>query len=185
MLYLKARGKPMKNFLNSLIRFMVNSIIILALVGLCAIAFVVILSKSSNVPLEESISYVSSFQLEDIHDFFTSSQDNSSSIPTNIMIDSYSDNAPTSNNSPFFYYQQLDSNAKIIYDALYQNIDSLKKENCVIPFDKQFNSLLHETDGQSKLNQSFQSALDAFFYDHPSFFIGSAEVILHHLESLL
>ncbi len=69
-----------------------------------------------------------------------------------------------------YYYNQLDSNAKIIYDNLETNIPNLKKDNLKINFSTQFNSLLNQTNGTKELSKSFQSAVDAFFYDHPELF---------------
>lgn len=69
-----------------------------------------------------------------------------------------------------YYYKQLDSNSKIIYDKLESNIDNLKKNNYKLNFSTQFNTLLHESNGTKKLSESFQAAIDAFFYDHPELF---------------
>lgn len=69
-----------------------------------------------------------------------------------------------------FYYKQLDSNAKIIYDKLESNIPNLTLTNYKIDFSTQFNTLLNQSGGSDKLATSFQSAIDAFFYDHPELF---------------
>lgn len=69
-----------------------------------------------------------------------------------------------------YYYSQLDNYSKIIYNALETNIDNLKKENYTIDFSNKFENLLKETSGEYQLNKVFQSALDAFFYDHPELF---------------
>ena len=69
-----------------------------------------------------------------------------------------------------FYYKQLDSNAKIIYDNLEKNITNLAKTNYKIDFSTQFNTILNQSDGKKKLADSFQAATDAFFYDHPELF---------------
>lgn len=163
----------MKNIVDSFIRFLINSVIILVIVGLGIIAFVIVLSKTGNIALEENISYVQSFKPENTTSVV-------STLPkkeiVNMQSGSLSNNTSLSNTSgttqekSFYYYQQLDSNGKLIYDTLYQNIPNLKKENYVIDFGKQFNTLLNQPSGQIRLNQSFQSALDAFFYDHPELF---------------
>lgn len=79
-------------------------------------------------------------------------------------------NVSSSTEIDYYYYNQLDETSKIIYTALENNIDNLKKEKYVIDFSTRFNDLLNESIGQYKLNKSFQSALDAFFYDHPEIF---------------
>lgn len=79
-----------------------------------------------------------------------------------------------------FYYKQLDNNAKIIYDKLENNIPNLKLTNYKIDFSTQFNTLLNQSDGNKKLETSFQSAIDAFFYDHPElFYIDLTKVSLY------
>ena len=93
--------------------------------------------------------------------------------PINISLnsdDNVSNSTKVNNNISYFYYEQLDDNAKIIYDALSDNIENLKKSNYKINFSTKFNTLLNQTDGQYKLNIAFQSALDAFFYDHTELF---------------
>ena len=69
-----------------------------------------------------------------------------------------------------YYYEQLDENAKIIYEGLENNISNMQTGNYKIDFDKQFNELLHEEDGEKKLNIAFQSAWNAFTYDYVEVF---------------
>ena len=69
-----------------------------------------------------------------------------------------------------YYYNQLDSNAKIIYEKLESNIDNLKKANYKLDFSTKFNDILNQSGGSGKLSVSFQAAIDAFFYDHPELF---------------
>ena len=76
--------------------------------------------------------------------------------------------APITNEN--YYYNQLDNYSKIIYNELEANIDNLKKQNYTIEFSNKFENLLKEASGEYKLNKAFQSALDAFFYDHPELF---------------
>ena len=163
----------MKNIVDSFIQFLIKSVIVIALVGACIILFIFALSKIGNVPMEDTISYVQSFKPENTG--IVSSIVHSKNI---LLSDSVvepisqpiSDNTNDDTTYSFYYYQQLDEPAKIIYNTLYDNIDNLKKNHYVIDFDKKFNSLLNEPSGQEKLNRSFQSALDAFFYDHPELF---------------
>lgn len=77
-------------------------------------------------------------------------------------------NISSSNNH--FYYTQLDDVSKIIYSSIEKNIDSLKKTNYSLDFSTTFNDLLNTSTGSYKLNTAFQSALDAYFYDHPEVF---------------
>lgn len=78
-----------------------------------------------------------------------------------------------------YYYNQLNSNAKIIYDKLKQNKDKLITGNYVLDFDTQFNILLHAENGEQQLNEAFQSAWNAFYYDEPDlFYIDSSKMVL-------
>ena len=69
-----------------------------------------------------------------------------------------------------YYYNQLDSNAKILYEKLESNIDNLKKSNYRLDFSTRFNEFLNQSGGPGRLSSSFQAAIDAFFYDHPELF---------------
>ena len=69
-----------------------------------------------------------------------------------------------------YYYDQLDNNAKVIYDALENNKNNFKKGNYTINLSTKFNDLLHTSDGERILTDACQSAWDAFTYDNPEIF---------------
>ena len=78
-----------------------------------------------------------------------------------------------------YYYNQLDSNAKKIYDKLESNIENIKTGNAVLDFDDEFNDLLNQEQGQAKLNEAYQSALDAFSLDNPEvYYIDVTNMVL-------
>lgn len=78
-----------------------------------------------------------------------------------------------------YYYQQLDDAGKIIYKGLENNIENMKCGNYKIDFGTQFNDLLKSSNGEQKLNISFQSAWNAFTYDYPDiFYIDVTKLIL-------
>lgn len=78
-----------------------------------------------------------------------------------------------------YYYDQLDSNAKIIYSAVEANIENLKNGTAKIDFGEQFNSLLNEENGKERLNVAYQAALDAFGLDYPEvFYIDVTKMVL-------
>lgn len=64
-----------------------------------------------------------------------------------------------------YYYNQLDSNAKIIYDKLKKEKNSFKTGNHVFDFGTEFNTLLHTDNGKETLKKAFSAAIDAFVYD--------------------
>ena len=54
-----------------------------------------------------------------------------------------------------FYYNQLDQYGKIIYDAIKNNKENMKTGTYRIDFERQFNDLLHEENGEKILNTAF------------------------------
>lgn len=125
------------------------------------IAFAYIFSLKTNMSFENTVAYLKHAGSE-----MLGFNDN-----VNITNDENTDELilVTSNNT-HYYYDQLDDNAKKIYIALENNIDNLKKDNYIIDFSTTFNALLNGSAGSYKLNKAFQSAFDAFFYDHPELF---------------
>lgn len=78
-----------------------------------------------------------------------------------------------------YYYNQLDLNAKKIYDKIENNIENIKTGNAVLDFDDEFNDLLNQEQGQVKLNEAYQSALDAFSLDNPEvYYIDVTNMVL-------
>lgn len=78
-----------------------------------------------------------------------------------------------------YYYAQIDSNARKIYDALESNIENLKSGNYTIEMGNTFNDLLNKEGGTESLNSSYQQALDAFVLDKPEvFYIDISKMLL-------
>jgi len=69
-----------------------------------------------------------------------------------------------------YYYQQLDSYAKIIYDKFKSNKENLKTGTYKIEFDKEFDELLKQENGSDLLQEYYQSAMETFLYDNPDVF---------------
>ena len=160
----------MKNFIDFIIKTLIFIIIFLAIVFFATI-FYSYMCDNDNLSIGNAISYVQSIGNNIIDEFKPTNKhvinialDDTtiSSSQTSLSYNEYDKNT--------YYYNQLDNNAKKIYDSLKDNINNLKKENFTIDFEKQFNDLLHDPSGQESLNTSFQSALDAFFYDYPELF---------------
>lgn len=68
------------------------------------------------------------------------------------------------------FYVQLDENAKIMYKALEKHKDDMKSGNYRIEFGEQFSELLKQEGGEEELNQSFQSAWNAYRFDNMDVF---------------
>ena len=78
-----------------------------------------------------------------------------------------------------FYYSQLNDYGKLIYNGIVDNFDNMKKGDYTINFGKAFNDLLHEEDGSTVLNSSFQSAVNAVLLDNPEvFFLDISKLFL-------
>jgi len=79
----------------------------------------------------------------------------------------------------YYYYDQLDENAKIIYIALEENIQNLMTGSYTIDFQTSFNKLLQNENGEEELKKAFQSAWNAFTYDHVEvFYIDVTKLVL-------
>lgn len=161
----------MKNFVNFILKTIIYFITFSIIVFLTFIISTVIFSYKNNISVKDTLTHFESIGQESL----TSNSKDKQSLNI-ISTDSYnndiSDYELISSNSNIqkYYYHQLDDISKTIYDELEKNIENLRKENYIINFNTKFNDLLHDSLGQYKLNKSFQSALDAFFYDHPEVF---------------
>ena len=76
----------------------------------------------------------------------------------------------SSSSSKNYFYSQLDSYAKIIYDGMSANKDNMKSGSYRLEFGDSFSDLLSKSDGQDLLGDYYQSAIEAFTYDNPDVF---------------
>lgn len=166
----------MKNFVDFIIDGLVFIFKFLFISLFIFITFAYIFSLKNNMSFENTVSYFQTIGNEIIG--FKTSNETSLNVSLNEPLTIIT----TSNNN--YYYEQLDDIGKTIYTSIENNIDNLKKENYVIDFATTFNDLLHETTGQYKLNRAFQSALDAFFYDHPELFYIDISKISLNIKSI-
>lgn len=66
-----------------------------------------------------------------------------------------------------YYYNQIDENAKKIYDKVLEEKEKLKTGTANISFDNnEFDELISQEDGIEILSQKYQEAVDAIRYDH-------------------
>lgn len=102
-------------------------------------------------------------------------------LPTDSEWDNFNVNQNGSNPGKvgYWYYDQLDEYGKTIYKALEKNLDNMKSGTYNIDFGKEFDDLLHEDDGEDRLNNSFQFAINALNFDNPNiFYIDISKVYL-------
>ena len=69
-----------------------------------------------------------------------------------------------------YFYNQLDSVSKTIYDGLVASIDNMKSGTYKVEFGDAFDSILSGEGGQAELGNYYQSAVEAFTYDNPEVF---------------
>lgn len=171
-------------FIKWIIKTLIRIIILLLILFLTFIICTFVFSKKNNVSVEDTLIHFETIGSEFIDYTLTDKNSVSLSLDTVENTSELNETLQTTNyKTSKYYYNQLDSNSKVIYDALENNIDNLKKKNHIINFNKQFNDLLHTSTGQYTLNKAFQSALDAFFYDHPEVFYLDLTKILLNITS--
>ena len=84
----------------------------------------------------------------------------------------------TQENVDYYYYDQLDEYAKIIYKGFENNKENMKSGTYTIDFGNQFNELLNSDGGEEKLNIAFQSAWNAYTYDNMDLFYIDVEKLI-------
>lgn len=82
-----------------------------------------------------------------------------------------------------YHYLQIDDTAKIIYNKLNNNIEQMKTGRYSVNFGKQFNDLLHNSNGKNSLNKSYQQAIDALMLDYPEYFFINVEKLIMTVTS--
>ncbi len=137
-------------------------------------------SNQDNISISNLMAPVFSGETNSVINLDSSGSYNSNSIAGIEDSTSKENVSDTTSKNYYYYYEQLNTNAKIIYKKLEENIDNLTRTNFKIDFGNSFNSLLSEANGTEKLSVYFQAAIDAFFYDHPElFYIDSTKISLY------
>ncbi len=87
-----------------------------------------------------------------------------------IVDDNKAGNNTSSTAQNSYYYNQLDAYGKIIYKGFEDNKENMKSGTYKIDFGTKFNDLLNSEGGEETLNIAFQSAWNAYTYDHMDLF---------------
>ena len=82
-----------------------------------------------------------------------------------------------------YYYDQLNSYAKIIYARLTNEYENMKTGTAKIDFGKEFNSVMQTEQGKKEIEDSFQAALNALFYDRPEYFFLESTKMFFYTET--
>lgn len=159
----------MKKFIKKIFK---NIILLLFVLLLIFLTYTYIYAQNNNTSFFKTLADFKIIGNEFINFTFTDKKQINISTSDDIYEKDKNTSIETSANvfTNNYYYTQLDDNSKIIYNALESNIDNLKNQNYVIDFNNKFEDILNEPLGENKLDKIFQSALDAFFYDHPEVF---------------
>lgn len=93
-------------------------------------------------------------------------------LPTTIGIsnDTITDSGIVYGANRYYYYNQLNTYGKTIYNEMYKNLDNLKTGEYTVDFGEVFNDLLNTPDGEQTLTDAFQLAINAMLLDHPEIF---------------
>ena len=83
-----------------------------------------------------------------------------------------------------YLYSQLGENGKIIYEKLYENKENLKTGTYTIQFGNAFYDILSQENGSDKLQEEYQTAIEAFTYDNPDVFYIDVTKIYINIETI-
>ena len=90
----------------------------------------------------------------------------------------------TNDNRYRHLYEQLDDTAKKIYDKLYESRENMKTGTYRIDFGNEFQILLSQADGESKLKKEYQSAIETLIYENPELFYIEATGMFINIEKI-
>lgn len=101
----------------------------------------------------------------------------------NMMAENNSNVDTTTINIDRYFYNQLDNESKIIYQAFEKNKENMKSGTYQVEFGDQFSDILNEQNGQDKLGDYYQSAIEAYTYDNPDVFYLSPNKMYLNIET--
>lgn len=162
----------------------INVILMLIILVLGIFIYVVIRSNRKEIitGYEQSINMIISSMYVEKMNMATSGieSDNASLvIPIEDDIDNFAEYkfAETRNNK--YYYNQLNDNAKLIYDDIEANLANMTSGKYEIKLSNNIANILFDVDGENQLDKNFQSAWDAIMQDRTdTFFIDVTKINL-------
>ena len=83
-----------------------------------------------------------------------------------------------------YLYSQIGENGKIIYEKLYENKENLKTGTYTIQFGNAFYDILSQENGSDKLQEEYQTAIEAFTYDNPDVFYIDVTKMYINIETI-
>ena len=82
-----------------------------------------------------------------------------------------------------YFYNQLDEKSRIIYRAFESNKEQMKTGTYQIELGTSFSDILSQSDGQEKLGDYYQSAIEAYTYDNAEVFYLSPKKMYLNIET--
>lgn len=82
-----------------------------------------------------------------------------------------------------FFKDQLEPEAKKIYEIFQEKQEQMKTGNIPLDMGNSFTDLLNTATGEKKLGEYFQSAIEAYTYDHPEVFYLSLNKLYLNIET--
>ena len=83
-----------------------------------------------------------------------------------------------------YFYNQLDEKSRIIYRAFESNKEQMKTGTYQIELGTSFSDILSQSNGQEKLGEYYQSAIEAYTYDNPEIFYLSPKKMYLNIETI-
>lgn len=124
-------------------------------------------SENTNTTQEIETPNIKTSALEDIKDNPNVTQNVDYS---NVNVDKY-------------FYNQLENESKIIYKAFESNKENMKSGTYKVELGDSFSNLLNTANGQDKLGEYYQSAIEAYTYDNPDIFYLSPNKMYLNIET--
>ena len=82
-----------------------------------------------------------------------------------------------------YFYNQLDEKSRIIYRAFESNVEQMKTGTYQIELGTSFSDILSQSNGQEKLGEYYQSAIEAYTYDNAEVFYLSPKKMYLNIET--
>ena len=82
-----------------------------------------------------------------------------------------------------YFYNQLDTPSQTFYKAFESNKQNMKSGNYKVAFGDTFSDILSTANGQEKLGDYYQSAIEAYMYDNPDVFYLSPNKMYLNIET--
>lgn len=82
-----------------------------------------------------------------------------------------------------YFYNQLDEKSRIIYRAFESNKEQMKTGTYQIELGTSFSDILSQSNGQEKLGEYYQSAIEAYTYDNAEVFYLSPRKMYLNIET--